>query len=258
MAVRMSRVEVASLLSVPDAALDLVTLLDEPCTTQGCNNLGIKGNCGGRCAFHSQSWFPQAKDKQNNLRTNRRGYELLGPEYQRNFGTKKPAMCCCNLEVCVGIGYSHHGMFRLPTEQVHLSKFLEKLPVSLEKKALIKESPRNHHVAPWHFSPVHRKRDDEGKWSFRQRDDGVYFDGDRKRYAFPPPNYNPRDFIAEVRLTKRGIERTCTPQKDLLSLPAPLWFSNMQRGGNAAAVGSQQQQRETALPIVITAQLSKL
>jgi hypothetical protein len=68
----------------------------------------------------------------------------------------------------------------------------------------------------------------------------VNFDGDRKKLPFPPLNYNPRDFSTEVQLAKCGIERTCTSQRDLSSLPAPLWFTKIQRGGHDAADGSQQ------------------
>jgi hypothetical protein len=143
MAIRMSQADVASCLCVPDGTLDLVTLLDETCPTQGCNNLGIHGYGGGRCVFHSQSWLPRAKDKDNKLRANRRGYELLGPEqHQRNFSSGFGA-CCCDLEVCIGIGYLHHGMFRMPADKMHVTKFVEKLSVSSEKKARI--------IAPWNF-----------------------------------------------------------------------------------------------------------
>eukprot|EP00978_Attheya_sp_CCMP212_P021547 scaffold63058_cov69-Attheya_sp.AAC.1 len=225
-----SRADVASLLCVPEGALDLVTLSNEICMAKGCNAMAVKSNYQ-KCAFHGKKWFPckHAAAGGKELLVNRRGYELLGPEYQRCFGTNKPSSCCCDLEACVGIGYSHHGMFRLPTDQTHLLIFLEKLPVSSKKKALMKENPRSYHVAPWHFSLDHRKRDENGKWSLRQRDSGVYYDGDRKKYPFPPPNYNPRDFITEVRSAKHGIERTCTTQEDLSSLPAPLCNRSRER-----------------------------
>eukprot|EP00978_Attheya_sp_CCMP212_P046528 scaffold396913_cov40-Attheya_sp.AAC.1 len=67
------------------------------------------------------------------------------------------------------------------------------------------EQPRSFRVAPWHFSPENRKRDENGKWVFRERD--VYADYDRANYAFPPPNYNPKHFVTEVRQEKHGIER---------------------------------------------------
>eukprot|EP00978_Attheya_sp_CCMP212_P003332 scaffold6874_cov31-Attheya_sp.AAC.2 len=79
----------------------------------------------------------------------------------------------------------------MPADKMDVTKFLEKLSVSSEKKARIKENPRSHNVAPWHISPDHtRKQDEIGKWCFRLRDGGVYFNGDRKKYPFPPPNYN--------------------------------------------------------------------
>eukprot|EP00978_Attheya_sp_CCMP212_P020056 scaffold57025_cov74-Attheya_sp.AAC.1 len=99
--------DVAKLLYVPDGALDIVTLTEAVCPVEGCNNLGVRGNYRDRCTFHGKTWFPCARDDQKKLQPNRRGYELLGPEFQRNFKPGACTTCCCELEVCVAIGYSH-------------------------------------------------------------------------------------------------------------------------------------------------------
>eukprot|EP00978_Attheya_sp_CCMP212_P044813 scaffold323497_cov59-Attheya_sp.AAC.2 len=62
---------------------------------EGCNNLGVRGNYGDRYAFHGKTWFPRARDDQKKLRPNRHGYELLGPEFQRNFKSGACSTCCC-------------------------------------------------------------------------------------------------------------------------------------------------------------------
>eukprot|EP00978_Attheya_sp_CCMP212_P024157 scaffold75504_cov56-Attheya_sp.AAC.2 len=229
-----TQLDVAKLLcgTVPEGALDLVTLSEETCTIKECNNLAIQGNyCA--CAFHGngKTWFPRKTDG-TNLLANHRGYILLGPEFQRNFLKNPPTCCCCVNEVCVSIGYSNHGMFRLPSDKSHQAKFLDMLSVSSEKKARIIDKPRVFFVAPWHFFPEHRKRDENGKWTFRTRE--VYYDSDRFKYAFPPPNFNPQEFIAEVRLEKHGIKRKCTTQSSLLSRPLPPWFGKIQSGGGGA------------------------
>eukprot|EP00978_Attheya_sp_CCMP212_P047789 scaffold430535_cov106-Attheya_sp.AAC.1 len=91
MTARMSRADVASLLCVPEGALALIILSDEICTAKGCNAVAVKSNYH-KCAFHGKKWFPckHAAAGEKELIMNRRGYELLGPEYQRNFGNNTP------------------------------------------------------------------------------------------------------------------------------------------------------------------------
>eukprot|EP00978_Attheya_sp_CCMP212_P044812 scaffold323497_cov59-Attheya_sp.AAC.1 len=98
------------------------------------------------------------------------------------------------------------------------------------------EKSTSFRVAPWHFSPENRKRDENGRWVVRKRE--VYLDYDRVKYAFPPPNYNPTNVVTEVRMEKHGIERRCTTQNESSSLPVPQWFGKMQHGGAGDAGSS--------------------
>eukprot|EP00978_Attheya_sp_CCMP212_P035684 scaffold156792_cov69-Attheya_sp.AAC.2 len=154
----MTRSDVVKFLCVCDGVLDLVTLTEAVYPVEGCNNLGVQGNYRDMCNFHGKTWFPHARDDQNKLQPNCHGYELLGPEFHWNYKPGACLTCCCKLEVCVAIGYSNHGMFRLPSGNTHLTKFVEKLPVLSENKLMMMEKPRSFNVAPWHFfSPEHRK-----------------------------------------------------------------------------------------------------
>jgi hypothetical protein len=179
-----TRLDVTKLLCVPDGVLDLVTLTEVVCPVEGCSNLGIQGNYRERCAFYGRkTWFPCVRDDQKKLRPNCCGYEFLGPEFQRNFKPVPCTTCGCELEVCLAIGYSHHGMFRLSSNKSHLSKFVEKkLPLSSKKRAIMMEKPRSFKVAPWHFSPENRKQDKNGQWMVREQE--VYFEFDQVKYAF--------------------------------------------------------------------------
>jgi hypothetical protein len=106
--------------------------------------------------------------------------------------------CCCDTPLCEQIGYSHEGMFRIPTDPSRRGKVLSALGIkSADLRNKIHSNPRSYMIAPWHYHPEHRVLSDNGAWIFRDLE--VYTDNDGKKFDFPPPNAKLRDYIESIK-----------------------------------------------------------
>ena len=115
----------------------------------------------------------------------------------RNYeGRIQPGVCCCDNPLCEKIGYSHEGMFHLPSSNrknpMRLHMVLQCLGMSKEWKIRILNKPRSYKIAPWHYHPDHREYTD-GKWHLIKAE--IYTDEAGNEYDFPPPNYDIKKFI---------------------------------------------------------------
>lgn len=115
----------------------------------------------------------------------------------RNHRNKvQPGVCGCDDPTCVKIGYSHEGMFYLPTDLKSdcrkLKQGIQVLGVKAATRHKIMNNPRAFKVAPWHYHPEHREYRD-GKWHLVKM--RWYTDDKGVRYDFPPPNYSLQKFI---------------------------------------------------------------
>ena len=115
-----TRAELAAALCVRAGALSAVTLVESnaakaECRRSGCPLSAVVSN-NGWCVLCSQSWFPRKLDRFGQPAKNRRGYGLFGTQFLRTLRGKGSAVCCCSSELCMKLGYSHHGMFRFPSD----------------------------------------------------------------------------------------------------------------------------------------------
>eukprot|EP00573_Skeletonema_grethae_P000959 CAMPEP_0201689626 /NCGR_PEP_ID=MMETSP0578-20130828/3186_1 /ASSEMBLY_ACC=CAM_ASM_000663 /TAXON_ID=267565 /ORGANISM="Skeletonema grethea, Strain CCMP 1804" /LENGTH=365 /DNA_ID=CAMNT_0048174325 /DNA_START=17 /DNA_END=1114 /DNA_ORIENTATION=+ len=186
-----TRTELANTLNVDVKALDLVKLLSTTCTTEGCNYPGVENN-HRRCIVCQQSWFPRQYNKKGKPLKNCRGYGLYGPQFMRRWRNISPTTCCCETPLCEEIGYSHHGMFALPTDPKMRREAIRVLGIKTPEK-IDNLTKKGGWVCPWHYrKDTHRVWHDDG-WQLRKM--SKYRDADRKIFAFPPPNANIQDFI---------------------------------------------------------------
>ena len=124
-----------------------------------------------------------------------RGHGLFGPQFMRCYGSSRnPSTCFCESKLCEKIGYSHHGMFRLPQHPEKFDAALRVLGVSSNRQKEMAKNPRVYQVAPWHYSPRHREKNAKnGCWSLRKM--SKYKDDDGKCFDYPPPNYSVQTYI---------------------------------------------------------------
>ena len=190
-----SRFELAQQLDVPVKAISLVTLLQSECNSKDCPLSAVLNNYG-KCILCAQRWFPSQLDRDGQPTTKCRGHGLYGPQFMTKITGKKssPVSCCCGLPICESIGYSHEGMFHLPTRPDEFMDAVRVLGIkSAEVRREMAEKPKNHKVAPWHYSSRIRFRDSNGVWKIRKSQ--IYKDDEGKSYKFPPPNGKVQDFI---------------------------------------------------------------
>ena len=182
-------------LNVDVNALRLVKLLpDVPCKRSGCILPAVENN-NKHCILCSQTWYPKLLNNKGEKTKNCRGYGLYGLQYTRNYGGTKnsPAVCCCTTPLCEKIGYSHEGMFYLPTKKDDLHQAMIALGIrdsGIRKK--IEDNPLHFKVAPWHYRLAHREKID-GKWHLKRME--TYTDDEGKQFSFPPPNARIQDYI---------------------------------------------------------------
>lgn len=151
-----SRTELAAQLGVDRKTLGLVSLMAGTCKADGCG-LPAALNDFNKCVMCRQGWFP-VEPTGERLR-NIRGHGLYGPQFLRNCSSSKsaPQSCCCESPLCEKIGYSHEGMFCLPTTRAECKEAIRVLGIkSPEQREKIAKSPRNHKVAPWHYHLWHQ------------------------------------------------------------------------------------------------------
>ena len=239
--------DLAAHLDVDVKALRLVTLHSTAiCRRAGCI-LPAAENNRGKCILCSQRWFPLPTSAANG----RRGHGLYGPKYMRNYLSCKspPASCCCDTPLCEKIGYSHEGMFSLPSktkcDNVLLS-FVNALGINdrtIRDKIL--EQPRSYRVAPWHISPNHREFV-SGKWRLKKMD--RYKDRDGKAWSFAPPNHSLQEYIdVEIHEYQRDFEHCRNGYDNQL----PNWVTKLSRIQQMEALEQKievlEQQRAEAL-----------
>jgi hypothetical protein len=148
-------------------ALDLIVLTNKQC--RRCGYPAVELN-HGLCVCCGHSWYPQqgaprfALNVRGMERKSRRGYLLLGPEYSRLHNVRSHAVCDCDNELCIGIGYTK-SLFSFPcikkgetsSSSSRLDQWFEALgdDLSEEKKFKIRARPQKYALAHWHFHPHH-------------------------------------------------------------------------------------------------------
>mmetsp|Transcript_20713 Transcript_20713/g.42280 ORF Transcript_20713/g.42280 Transcript_20713/m.42280 type:complete len:295 (-) Transcript_20713:32-916(-) len=223
-----TRTELAEALGVPTGALDYVSLLEDKCCKKGGCSFPPANRNYGKCVCHGKSWYPRKVNADGSDAKYRRGHFLLGSKFQREHEGVAMPCCCCSDKTCEGIGYSHEGMMRVPSdEDADAGAFLSVLPgMTEDRKKQIMADRVNYFVAPWHFHPKHRYMKD-GKWQLRKWD--RYVDADGKIFDAAPPNYLPQSYIDfEVKSPQLGRERTCVlnaeVENELPAYPENLGF----------------------------------
>ena len=200
--------DAAQRMKVPLRAIPLVTIRKKGngqilmCRTKGCIYPAIHANYKW-CANCYQLWYPRTTDANGDPATPR-GWGLYGQQFLARPGGRSSAAnsCCCGSSLCISIGYSNHGNFRLPKNYQDFITATRVLGISHDvRQAMWKEkNPRKFYVAPWHYHRKHMGRDsDDGSWSLHQFQKGKkYYDEEGVAYDFPPPNANVQKFIDEV------------------------------------------------------------
>eukprot|EP00562_Extubocellulus_spinifer_P031445 CAMPEP_0178710732 /NCGR_PEP_ID=MMETSP0699-20121125/17939_1 /TAXON_ID=265572 /ORGANISM="Extubocellulus spinifer, Strain CCMP396" /LENGTH=841 /DNA_ID=CAMNT_0020359303 /DNA_START=197 /DNA_END=2725 /DNA_ORIENTATION=+ len=221
-----TRTEVAEALGVPAVALDYVSLLENKCCKQrGCSFPSADRNYG-KCVRHGRSWFPRKVKGDGSDSKHCRGHFLLGSKFQREYQGIIVPSCCCTDKTCEGIGYSHEGMMRIPSDDgKDAGEFLGALPgMTQQRKKQILADRSKFFVAPWHFHPKHRYMKD-GRWHLRK--DSRYVDADGKVFYSAPPNYLPQSYIDfEVKSPQLGHDRTCVSNAEV-EKELPSWVRVM-------------------------------
>ena len=165
-----SRLQLSQQLDVPPKSIDLVILMESQCNSMDCI-LPAALNNYGKCILCAQRWFPCQFDRDGQPTSKCRGHGLYGPQFMSKILGKKstPTSCCCGLPLCESIGYSHEGMFHLPIRE---EEFLDAARVlgikSVQVRREMAKKPKNHQVAPWHYSPRFRYRNINGIWKIRK------------------------------------------------------------------------------------------
>ena len=199
--------DLAARLGVDVRALQLVKLHPTAiCKGKECILPAAESN-RGFCVLCSQQWFP----RNTSAELNRRGHGLYGPKFMciYNNCTSPPKACCCDTPLCEKIGYSHEGMFRLPSKpEKDVKDFVAALGIQdKDLRDKIIQDPRNHRIAPWHISPDHREQVEGGKWRIKKIE--VYKDRDGKAWKFAPPNYTLQDYVnVEIHVLKPSRQST--------------------------------------------------
>ena len=98
------------------------------------------------------------------------------------------ASCCYFSPLCEKLGYSHDGMFRFPNKPEQVEEAARVLSLSPAERQKFLNNPCDDKIAPWHYSALHRYRNNEGSWRFLKLE--KYKDSDGKMFSFPPPNGN--------------------------------------------------------------------
>ncbi len=186
-----TRTELANALAVDVKALGLVKLLCTTCTTAGCNYPAVENN-HKRCILCQQSWFPRQYNKKGKLLKNCRGHGLYGPQFMRTWEDISPTSCCCEMPLCEKIGYSHHGMFALPTDPDQRKEAIRVLGIKTPE-IVNNLMEKGGWACPWHYRDKHRVKGDDGAWQLRKMP--KYWDADGKRFDYPPPNADIQLFI---------------------------------------------------------------
>jgi len=220
--------ELATLLNVDEKALAYVKLYkpEKECSTLACVFLAVLGNYG-KCVCCGKSWFPQEHTDGKGVTTVDRGHFLLGPEFSHLEHPKLKACCCCDMELCRGIGYTN-SLMMFPTDESILKLWLDNTGVMLspETKKNVRSNPRNFQLAYWHFYPEHIYFDSSaGKYKKLER--ARYVDGDgsgivRDTPNFPIPNNSLMRFKEE-----RELELEQLPQQRWIRNELPQWVSKM-------------------------------
>ena len=143
------RSDLANELSIPLAALDTVMLSTRQCRRAGCALYAAQHNFG-YCVLHSQSWFPKEVNRFGQPSANRRGYDMYGPQFLRNFTGKTVSSCCCSSPLCKRLGNSHDVMFCFPTKPEQVAEAARVLGLLPAERQWIVNSPRDFKIAPWH------------------------------------------------------------------------------------------------------------
>ncbi|EJK68248.1 hypothetical protein THAOC_10592 [Thalassiosira oceanica] len=196
--------EMASKLSVGRRALDYVNLSTEK-TCKTCAVLPAALTNQNRCILCRQGWYPRLHGDDGERLEQCRGHKLYGPEFGRVYRGKVGKTCCCESEVCEGIGYSHQGMIRLPSEESQCVEFLRLLGIqSSRRRCEMAKDHRNHRVAHWHFHPEHKVLDQTtGMYTIKRLT--TYKDGDNRVHQSlgnnAPPNYKVERYVDEITLS---------------------------------------------------------
>eukprot|EP00562_Extubocellulus_spinifer_P035568 CAMPEP_0178697744 /NCGR_PEP_ID=MMETSP0699-20121125/10158_1 /TAXON_ID=265572 /ORGANISM="Extubocellulus spinifer, Strain CCMP396" /LENGTH=836 /DNA_ID=CAMNT_0020343741 /DNA_START=97 /DNA_END=2607 /DNA_ORIENTATION=- len=233
-----TRTELAEALGVPTGALDYVSLLEDKCCKKGGCSFPPANRNYGKCVCHGKSWYPRKVNADGSDAKYRRGHFLLGSKFQREHEGVAMPCCCCSDKTCEGIGYSHEGMMRVPSdEDADAGAFLSVLPgMTEDRKKQIMADRVNYFVAPWHFHPKHRYMKD-GKWQLRKWD--RYVDADGKIFDAAPPNYLPQSYIDfEVKSPQLGRERTCVLNAEVEN-ELPAWVKIMAKAAASADSGME-------------------
>jgi hypothetical protein len=245
-----SRKQLADKLNVDIKSLDLVTLTDTTCKSDGCNLPTAKNNYD-HCILCSQRWYPRKFSENGSINKYRRGYGLYGPQFMRQYnGTEQKKVCACDMEECQKIGYSHSGMLCFPTDATDVEVAIRALGIQCPTtKANIVRDPRSHRIAPWHYHRNHLQKNANGNWSIRTMQ--KYTDSDRKVFNFAPPNGNIKQFIESDILPmghsvcRGGVDVPPSWVKELAALQA----SNQQQCHASTPNPSNNKMRRVAHPI---------
>ncbi len=155
-----TRTEIANALNVDVKALDLVKLLSTTCKTESCNYPAEY--LAGWDILCQQSWFTRQFNKNGKPLKNCRGHGLYGPQFMSKWLNKSsPTTCCCEMPLCEEIGYSHHGMFALPTDPKMRREAIRVLGIKTPEK-INNLLNRGGWVCPWHYRKDHRVWRDVG------------------------------------------------------------------------------------------------
>ena len=248
--------DLAAHLGVDVRALQLVSLHPTSiCKGKTCILQAAESN-RGYCILCAQQWFP----RDTSAELNRRGHGLYGPKFMRIYNKcqSPPKACCCDTPLCEKIGYSHEGMFCLPSKsEKNVRDFVMALGIqdkNLRSKMI--SDPRSHRIAPWHISPDHREKV-EGKWRLKKLD--VYKDRDGKGWNFAPPNHALQDYVdVEIHEYRQQYEYCRNGYNDSL----PNWFKKLARMQKkdmqiTTTEASVTPSQDTSLPNSASASLSK-
>ena len=158
-----TRSELASELCIPVAAIGIVLLPLATCKKPDCPLSEAEGN-HGQYILCSQSWYLCEVDRKGKLATNWRRYGPFGPQFLRTYrgGSKTNQSCCCTSPLCEKLGYSNHGMMRLPSDPIDCASAVRAMGIPASEQQRIVDNRHNFHVAPWHFYKRHRFRDGDG------------------------------------------------------------------------------------------------
>ncbi len=211
-----SEEDFARILGVPKETIALIVPCNKQCASDDCPFVAIEGNTGF-CPIHRKSWYP----KRGKL--DARGTDWHGPSYLR-FATQGRG-CDCNQQFCIDAGYfPGQGALEVPKEQRQYVIGTVCRTVGLfdteTLEGYINDPNKRLYLYPWHYNIKHLDvKDNKYILDYSPGSEKIYSDNDGKKFAFPPPNYNVKDFINEV-LKPKTPPRDRWAQSDM---PAWLW-----------------------------------